>query len=439
MKKVLTYSFAILAFLALATGTLFAGGGQEEAGDSEAQETESAADQTIVTIGYNRFLTSSFGPGPAPIDAIKDEVARRYPEIQVELNILPDTVSGMRDAISVWMTAQDGTVDIYGMDTPWVLEFGRAGWALPLGGELPQLRDDFIDSGLEIYTHEGDVLGVPFWGSISGMYFRSDLLEEYDLEIPTTYSQMQEAMDVILADRPELTGFSWPAGKGEWLVMVFSDFLYGFGGSYTDNEGNYAFDTPEALQALQFMVGLIEGGYTPVNATAWNGEEARRPFVAGEAIFSWGNSDMVIWLDDPERSEVVEQWGFTTSPAEPEGEQVAITGGYAFSVNPYTDTRDETLKVMEVIADVDVQKAFALAWGPVQYYDGLYEDSEVLEANPNADRITSVLDSAKSRPPSVRYSQLSSILQEEIHAALTGGKAPRRALEAANERINALQ
>ncbi|MFP4484964.1 MAG: extracellular solute-binding protein [Spirochaetaceae bacterium] len=439
MKKVATYPFTLLLFVAFAVGSLFAGGGQEEGTRSTAQEAGGGEDATIVTIGYNRFLTSSFGPGPAPIDAIKEAVADRYPDIQVELSILPDTTSGMRDAISVWMTAQDGTVDIYGIDMPWVPEFGRAGWALPLGGELPQLRDDFIDSGLDVFSHEGDILGVPFWGSISGMYFRSDLLEEYELEVPESYTEMQEAMDVILADRPELAGLTWPAGKGEWLIMVFSDFLYGFGGSYTDGEGNYAFDSPEAIQALQFMVGLIEGGYTPVSATAWNGEEAQRPFVAGDAIFNWGNSDMVIWLDDPERSQVVGKWGFTTSPAEPEGEKVGITGGFAFSVNPYTDTRDETLKVMEVISDLDVQKAFAVAWGPVQYYDGLYENEEVLEANPNADRITAVLDSAKSRPPSVRYSQLSSILQEEIHAALTGGKAPRRALEAANERVNALQ
>lgn len=438
MRNVSVLLILLLTLTCIGAGALFAAGQAEDAAPRGQDAPEAPVETTVVTIGYNRFLTSSFGPGPAPIEAIQEAVAEQYPAIEVDLNILPDTTEGMRDAISVWMTAQDGTVDIYGIDTPWVLEFGRADWVLPLNEELPQLEENYVDSGLKVFTHEGDVLGVPFWGSISGMYYRTDLLDEYGFDVPGTYAELVEVLDTILADRPELSGITWPGGKGEWLVMVFSDFLYGFGGSYFDSEGNYDFDSAEAVQALQFMVSLIENGYTPDNATTWNMEEARRSFVAGESVFTWGNSDMVIWLDDSERSQIVDRWNFTTTPAEPSGEAVGLTGGFAFAVNPYTDTREATLKVMEIIASFEVQKAFAIAWGPVQYYEGLYENEEVLEANPNADRITAVLDSAKSRPPSVRYSQLSSILQGEIHAALTGGKSPRAALESANERINAL-
>ena len=420
----------LLVFFA-ASAPAFAGGGAEE---------ESTGDEPVtVTIGYNRFLESSFGQGAPPLEVIKEQVSSRYPNITVELNVMPDTVSGMRDAIAVWMTAEEGTVDIYGIDTPWVPEFAQADWAAPLNDRIPSLAANFNENGLSTFSHRGEILGVPFWGSISGLYYRTDLLAEYGLAPPETYTDVLRIADTITADRPELTAFTWPGAKEEALVMVFSDFLYGFGGTYRDEDGDYAFDSEEAVAALEFMKRLIDDGYSPRETTAWRGEESRRRFVEGNAIFTWHNSDLVTWLDDPERSGVAGNWDFTTTPAEPEGRAVGITGGFAFGLNPHSDTPDAATKVLEVIASEPVQKGFAMAWGPVQYYDGLYEQDEVLEANPNSDKITEVLDSAISRPPSTSYSELSNVLQEEIHTALTGGKSPRQALEDAQTRIERLQ
>lgn len=400
---------------------------------------QAEAGPATVTIGYNRFLESSFGPGDPPIEMIREAVSRQYPEITVELNILPDTVSGMRDAIAVWMVAGDGTVDIYGMDTPWVSEFGQAEWAVDLATEIPGLTENFVESGLDVFSYEGAVLGVPFWGSISGMYYRRDLLQEYGFDVPQTYDDMVRVSEAILEDRPEMTAFAWPGAQQEALVMVFADFLYGFGGSYRAPDGSYAFDSPEAIEALTFMKNLIDSGLSPRETTAWTGEEARRRFVDGNGLFLWHNSDLVTWLDDPERSSIAGSWDFTTTPAQSDGRRAAVTGGFAFAINPHTDTPEAARNVLSVIASEEVQRGFALAWGPVQYYRGLYDQPEVLEANPNSDKITSVLEHALSRPPSFRYSELSSILQEEIHAALTDRKSPERALADASRRLAELE
>ena len=122
------------------------------------------AEKTTITLAYNRFLNNSFGPGPAPIDAIKQAVAEQHPNIEVQLNLMPDSVNQMHDALAVWFTAQDPTVDLYGMDTPWVLEFGRAGWAVPLNDQLPQLDENFVASGLDVFSYQGQRLGCALLG-----------------------------------------------------------------------------------------------------------------------------------------------------------------------------------------------------------------------------------------------------------------------------------
>lgn len=424
---------ALLLLVVLVAGC----GGAEPAATDEAAPT--AADQTVtVTIAYNRFMQTSFTDSPPPIEVIQAAVAAQYPNINVQLNIVPDSIEANRDALAVWIAAEDPTIDIYGMDTPWVPEFGAAGWAVPLNEHLPTLDENFNPSGLDVFSYEGERLGVPFWGSIGGLFYRADLLEEYGLEPPTTYDEMVAAIETIRADRPELTGFVWAGAREESLIQTWSEIFLGFGGQYSTPDGQCAVNSPEGIAAVNFMLDTIESEISPRQTTAWNAEEARTRFVEGEAIFLRHNGDIVTWLDDPERSAVAGNWGFIANPAQPEGTSAGSTGGFAFALNPHTDNFDAAVNVLEVVASEEVQKGFALAWGPVQYYNGLYEDAEVQAANPNVAVIETVLDSAAPRPQSTSYTQLSDILQAEIHSALTGSKSVEDALNEACAQIDAL-
>jgi len=433
MKNIKSIITVIILLLSTAIGITGCNDAEQE------QTAQTETEPKTVIIGYNRFLTQAFGPGEPPIEFIQARVQNEYPHITVELNIMPDDTAGMRNAIAVWMNGNDGTVDIYGMDTPWVTEFGSAGWALPLNGKVAE-TENFVQAGLDTFSHQGELLAIPFWGSVSGLYYRSDLLEAAGFEAPPrTIDEMRQMVRVVQEQHPEITPFVWPGGKNEVLVMVFSDFLHAFGGTYRDAEGNYAFNSPEAIEALEFMQSLITKGLSPEAVKTWNQQEAYRLFVEGKALFTWSNNDLVLWLDDPERSRIAGKWGFAPSPAQPDGRRVSITGGFGFAVNPYSDVPAAALSVLEVIAGEAVQKNFALAWGPIQYYRGLYDDAEVQNANPNAERINAVLDYTISRPPAVRYAQLSSILQQELHAALTGQKSSEAALETVNRRAEGLK
>jgi multiple sugar transport system substrate-binding protein len=393
----------------------------------------------VITLSYNTFLQTSFNEAaPPPIDVIREEVTKVNPNIQIELSIAPDSIEAWRDQLSITFIARNPTIDIYGIDMPWVQEFGLAGWALPLNDQLEAINDNFVSSGLDLYTFEDSLLGVPFWGSIGGLFYRTDLLEEYSFEPPETYDDIIEIANAITAENPELTGFVWNGAKEEGLIQVWVEFFRGFGGEYYDDEGGCAINSEAGQQAVQYMFDLIENGVSPAETVTWDSAQARIRFVEGNAIFLRHNSDIVTWLDDPERSNVVGNWGFMPNPAQPEGQHTGATGGFAFAVNPYTDNLTETLQVLEVIASETVQRGFALAWGPVQYYEGLYDDPEIQEANPNADAIQNVLSSAAARPASTSYAQLSSILQDELHSILTGIKSVEQGLNDACAQIDML-
>ncbi len=409
-KKKRTWVFtACLCILLLGIPALVMGAAAREPVDPDAEVT--------ITLGYNPFLADSFTDAPPPIDVIREELAKYYPNITLEYHTMP---ADMLDSLVVWMTSRDDTVDIYGIDVPWVAQFGRAGWAVPLNDYLPQLETDFAAGGLETFSYEGNRIGVPFWNSVTGLFYRTDILEEYGFSPPETIDEMVEIIETVQADRPDMTGFLWPGARRESLVMFYSTLLHAFGGSYRGDDGSFQFDSPASKKAVEFMITTIQEGYSPRAVTGWERMEMRPRFVDGEAIFSWDNADIITWLDNPDRSGVAGKWDFIPFPAQPEGRPVSISGGFAFALNPYGGKVDFAAQVLEVIASRTVQKGFALSWGPVQHYRGLYDDPKVQEYNPNTEKLAPVVEVTINRPPSRSYAELSSILQEELHSAITG-------------------
>jgi ABC-type glycerol-3-phosphate transport system substrate-binding protein len=148
---------------------------------------------------------------------------------------------------------------------------------------------------------------------------------------------------------------------------------------------------------------------------------------------------MMFWLDDPDQSQIVGNWDFVPMPAQPEGEPTGYYEGWAFSINRYSDNPEAAAKVLEVMFDFEVQKAFNLSQGPIQAHMGVYSDPEVIENNPNLPKIEAVADTAEPPIPSPNYTEMADILADELHAALTGIKQPQAALDAACERIDAIQ
>jgi multiple sugar transport system substrate-binding protein len=125
--------------------------------------------------------------------------------------------------------------------------------------------------------------------------------------------------------------------------------------------------------------------------------------------------------------------------ATPEGRRTGFFEGWGFSINPYSDNPDEAAKVLEVMFGFPVQKAFNLSQGPVQAHVDVYSDPDVIANNPNMPLIEAVADTAVPPIPSPDFADISSILQEELHTALTGGKTPQAALDDACSQIDALE
>jgi ABC-type glycerol-3-phosphate transport system substrate-binding protein len=112
--------------------------------------------------------------------------------------------------------------------------------------------------------------------------------------------------------------------------------------------------------------------------------------------------------------------------------------GWGFSINKYSDNPEAAGKVLEVMFDFPVQKAFNLSQGPVQAHMDVYSDPDVIANNPNMPLVEAVADTAIPPIPSPAFAEISVILSEEIHAALSGIKSAQAALDDACAQIDTI-
>jgi len=402
----------------------------------EPQEVE----KETVTIAYNGFFEKTFGPAAPPIEAIQAEVAKKYPNIEVQLNVMPYEARPWREQYVSWFEAQDGTTDLIGVSTYWTPEFAEKGWLLPLRDKIDaSIIEKLNPSYLDAFTYEDKLIALgPWWGGIGGLYYRKDLLEQYGFEPPQTYDELVEISQTIMADNPELYGWVWPASKDQVLVNRWTEYFNGFGGQYFDESGQCTINNPEGVASLEFMINLVQDEITPLDALSWKEEESQVPFVNGKAIFLSGRQDLTFWLDDPEQSQIGEKWGLIPMPATAQGRNAGFFEGWGFGINKYSDNPEAAAKVLEVMFDFEVQKLFNLSQGPIQGHVDVYSDSEVIENNPNMPLINAIADTAVPAIPSPHYSSISTILQDELHLALIGIKPAEQALNDACQQIDAM-
>jgi multiple sugar transport system substrate-binding protein len=396
--------------------------------------------KTVVTIAYNGYFNQTFGPADTPINVIRQEVAKKYPDIQVNLNVMPYEAGAWHDLYLAWFQGQDPTVDLIGVSGYWLPEFAQQGWLLPLNARVSKDVVASIDpADIASFTIKDNLLALgPWWGGIGGLYYRKDLLAKYNIQAPKSYDDLVAAVKKIQADNANLSGWTWPALKDQVLVNRWQEYLTGFGGQPFDASGKCAMNDAKGVAALTFMKSLFDTGITPKEALTWKEEDSVTRFASGDAIFHSGRQDLTTWLDDPKKSKIAGEWAFIPNLSQPpDGKSAGFTEYWGFGINKYSKNPDAAAKVLEVMFSFAVQKGFNLAQGPMQANMDIYKDPDVIKGNPYMSQIQEVAKTAIPPIPSAKYSTISLILQEDLSSALAGTAKVDAALNDACTRIDA--
>jgi multiple sugar transport system substrate-binding protein len=354
------------------------------------------------------------------------------PGIHVRIQHTPDDASQRHQLFVQWLNARAGEPDILQLDVVWTPEFAAAGWLLPLDRWKPN-ASDFFPSTIAANTWAGSQFAMPWFMDVGMLYWRTDLF-------PTAPATMNElAADARGArGRGIPYGVVWQSARYEGLVTSFVEFLGAFGGRILADDGRVVVDSPEGIRALTFMRDLITSGAAPTDILTWHEEESRFAFQNGAAAMMRNWPYAVTLLKQPKDSRVAGKFAVAPMPGAAGGVATATLGGSALGINAFTAHPDAAWKVVDFLTQPEqmLDRSRLSGYPP---RPALYDDPRLAEILPIPIALArSIVEHSVARPATPIYSQLSELLQIDLHRALSGQLPPEQALHDAARAMSAL-
>jgi trehalose/maltose transport system substrate-binding protein len=234
-------------------------------------------------------------------------------------------------------------------------------------------------------------------------------------------------------------GYVFQARAYEGLTVNGIEWLASHGaGHIVEPDGRISVANPRAVEALSLARSWI-GTITPIGVLNYAEEEARGVFQSGNAVFmhNWPYAWPLLNAEDsPVRGRV----GVAILPRG-EGEDskhVAALGGEQLAVSRYSRHPEEAVDLVRHLTGEAEQKRRAVGGGFTPTITELYDDQEILAANPFLQELLGSLQNAVARPSSVagaRYNRVSAEFASTLHAILSGQADPGDALARLERRL----
>ena len=347
--------------------------------------------------------------------------------------------------------------DLIAVDMPWLGEFATKGLILPLGDTVRESGINPLDFHPSIWsttTWQGTEYGVPIYCTVEILACRGDLFDETGFSYPRTFDDVISAARRFHSPSKNRVGVSWNAARGSPLASSFMFFMGCCGASVlsirktptgysTENldigHMQPQIDTDAALEVLDYMHRLLE--VASPNATSMDWDDACEEFLRGESAMCYVWTMRAAQFESSIRSAVRNKVVYLPQPAGPGGKNISPIGGFLLCVpsNISPARYDLAVEALAWMSSREAMKAHVQDGFPVAPRFSVSADPD---ARGRSKLVSFVGNLAHNnllrnwqRPPVPFYTEMETILGEEVHNAIIRSKSDRQALRDAQARL----
>ena len=357
----------------------------------------------------------------------------RATDNRVEVVSTPNSTTARLALYQQLLGAGADDIDVLQVDVIWpgIL----APHLLDLGPAAAGAEEAHFKAIIENNTVGGRLVAMPWYTDAGVLYYRKDLLERYNEDVPATWAELTEtAARIQAAERSagndRMWGFVWQGRAYEGLTCNALEWVASFGGgTLVDADGRVTIDNPRAAAALELAASWV-GTISPPGVLNYAEEEARGVFQSGNAVFM-RNWPYAWTLAQSKESPIRDRVGVTTLPAGPGGKTAATLGGWQLAVSKYSRHPELASRLVRFLTSPEEQERRAIAGAYNPTIAALYNRPAVLAANPFFDRLYETFTHAVPRPSRLagpRYNELSSEFWSSVSSVLAGQQTAPEAL-----------
>lgn len=420
MKTYLKKAAVLGMAAAIALGSL-TGCGSKTAGDNGTAgggNSSASSDQN-----ENIKLTYYCIPDAAKVVPMKVELFQKeYPNVTVDIVELPNDASERLTTISTVLQSKDSSLDVFDMDVTWPEMFNVAGWLEPLDDVMTAEEiKEFYPNAIEANSYEGKICSLPIYIDAGMLFYRSDLLEKYGHEVPETWDDVVKiSKDITEKEEGVNAGIAGSWKQFEGLVCNALEYIWAYGGDVLDSEGKVVINSEGSKAGLTKFYDLVNTDKIAAEgATSFTVTDSRVPFYSGNMVFLRDWSSAYVGAQDEKNSNIVGKVGFTTMPkGTSSGTNNSCLGGWEIGVSAFSEHKDVAKAFAKCVTSYESQKLEAMINAKMPSRPAVLEDTEVKEKVPYMTEMVGISELSKGRPKSAYYSELSSVMQQEISALL---------------------
>lgn len=323
------------------------------------------------------------------------------------------------------LAAGSDKIDVLQLDVIWSGLFARhlVDLAPYAGGAQKQYLAGFIANN----TVDGHLVAMPWFANAGLLFYRKDLLQKYQLALPTTWDALAAAARKVqdgerAAGHKSMWGYVFQGRAYEGLTCNALEWVASYGGgAIVEPDGKVSVANPAAAQALDTAAGWV-GTIAPTAVLNYAEEESRGVFQAGNAVFmrNWPYAWALAQAKD---SVVRDKVGVAVLPqgSGPAARHAATLGGESLAVSRYSRHPAQAADLVLYLTGAQVQKERALRGSFNPTIVALYQDAEILRANPFMGELADTFTHAIARPTTAtgaHYNQVSNQFWNAAHDVL---------------------
>jgi trehalose/maltose transport system substrate-binding protein len=382
-----------------------------------------------------RIFAGNVGQEKELTQAAAQRFMDQNPGITVETVDTPNFVEDRLGTYLQLFEAQSPEGDVFQIDVIWPGDLAEHFVDLYQYG-AKDVAGDHFPAIIENNTVDGKLIGIPWFTDAGLLYYRTDLLEKYNLQPPTTWDELQSEAQTIqdgerAAGNQDFWGYVWQGNAYEGLTCDALEWIKSNdGGTIISPDKVITINNQNAIDIVNQAAGWV-GTISPAGVTAFGEEEARAVWQAGNAAFM-RNWPYAYSLGNADDSVIKGLFDVSPLPAGKSGKGAATLGGWQLAVSKYSAHPAEAAKLALFMASKDEQKIRAIKGSLNPTIMSLYQDPDVLAAAPFFGSLYDVFTNAVARPSTAtapNYSDVSALFFNAVHSVLTGDTDAKTAFE----------
>jgi len=360
-------------------------------------------------------------------DALKQELAEFEEATGNTVTVIPlpwddnAKVSQFR----LWLSSRTKDIDVYSMEYVWVPAF--ADHFIDLTDVTKDVLGNYFPATIKALTFEGKLLGLPRSADGPLLFYRKDLLEKHGKTPPKTWDELAATAKEIqekerAAGNLDMWGFVFQGKSNENLTCEALEWIKSSGGgNIVEPDGTISINNENAAAALERAKGWI-GTISPPGVLSYEEEDARGLWQSGNAVFM-RNWTYVYGLSNADDSPIKGKLDVVPLPADSGEMSAPAFGARGLLVSKYSEHQKEAIELVKFLASKQQQKDQALQLAVMPTIPSLYDDTDVISAQPFMSTMKTVVESGALRPSGAtrgNYNEASNLIWTAVYNTLAG-------------------